>query len=203
MTSSILTEDSTKLHGEVNQIMQQRFALTTFAVGIFGVMIAWGLPKSQPTEGATLDNIAYIVSCAVNIVLGVLFALHLCLKLYARVLTTYLEGTPSSQWEIIWAKWRGRRYKYIGYSTPQTCVFVLLGVLSTLYPTIVGLAYGLRHNQPFLVCAIVLGSIYVLSAIFLGTRYRFKKLEELFRRQWESLLPPSSDSAAPIGPEQK
>jgi hypothetical protein len=38
-------EDERKLHNEINQIVNQRFILTTLALTLFGVLIAWMVPK--------------------------------------------------------------------------------------------------------------------------------------------------------------
>lgn len=197
MMPSISKEDTSKLHAEVNQIMQQRFALATFAVGIFGAMLAWGLPV-KPIKGATIDSISYLVSCTLNAVLAGLFILHLFLKLYARVLTTYLsviksllKDAPNSNttdWETDWGMWRKEGYTYFGYTWPQVGVFVILVLMSTLYPVAVAWAYGLKLNTNwFAHTTHIVGGVECLLMICLGV-YQVKGQEPRCEKHWQSVI---------------
>ena len=54
------TEDR-KLHSEVNQIVNQRFQLATIAITIFGVVVAWLLPRQTPVAGTPLGAFTFAV----------------------------------------------------------------------------------------------------------------------------------------------
>jgi hypothetical protein len=136
--------DVEKIHLEVNQIMNQRFVLTTFAVTVFGAIVAWLLQKT-PMPGGPVGTFVCAVSMVSTVFLFTMSWLHLCLKKYARVLTTYLRVSKQSGWEVDWAEYRiGKHFTYTGYQYPQTWVLALLGVLAGGYPIGILLLYSLR-----------------------------------------------------------
>lgn len=187
-------EDLRKLHQEVNQIVQQRFLLTTVAIGVFGAMMAWAFPKGDPKPDTLVPLLTYLVCISLLFVLATLFSLHLCLKLFLRVLTTYLAETSASVWEIHWAAWRKKGKKYMGYSKPQTVVFLALGLLALLYPVFIGVAYHLRQERFWMGMTSVAGVLYLLVAILFGLYYSMEGSELVYRERWREVL---SDTSKP------
>ncbi|MCU0916382.1 MAG: hypothetical protein MUC88_17735, partial [Planctomycetes bacterium] len=53
------TEDTRKLHAEVNQIVNERLLLTILAVTVFGTMIAWLIPRNPPESKTSVGMFAY------------------------------------------------------------------------------------------------------------------------------------------------
>jgi len=138
-------EDVIKLHQEVNQIMQERLAVTTSAVLAFAAIISWSLTR-LPANGARPDTgFFYSIGIGLNFVLGALLFLNLSLKRYARVLTTYLRVTKASVWEEHWAAFHGAKASYMSYTFPQVCVFLFLVLISTSVPCLIALS----HNHSF------------------------------------------------------
>lgn len=181
-------EDLRKLHQEVNQIVQQRFFLTTVAIGVFGAIMAWAFPRAPLPTGSTVPVLTYMVCISLFVVLATLFALHLCLKLFLRVLTSYLSETSGSVWEIHWAKWRRKGNKYIGYSRPQTVVFVGLGLLTLCYPVFIGHAYQVEQDRFWMGMTGVAGVLYILGAILFGLYYGMEGSELVYRDRWKEIL---------------
>jgi hypothetical protein len=84
-------EDKRKLHAEVNQIVNQRILITTFSVTVFGVMIAWMIPKSAPQPNPNIEVFVYIGSIILSLTLMVLFLLSVYLTYMLRIFTSYLN----------------------------------------------------------------------------------------------------------------
>jgi hypothetical protein len=181
-------EDLRKLHQEVNQIVQQRFFLTTVAIGVFGAIMAWAFPRVSVPSGSTVPVLTYLVCISLLVVLATLFSLHLCLKLYLRVLTAYLVETSGSVWEVHWAAWRKRRNKYVGYTKPQTFVFLGLGLLTVLYPFFIGVGYQLHQDKYWITVTLMAGCIYVAVAALLGLYYGMEGTELVYRARWKEVL---------------
>jgi len=99
--------------------MNQRFITTTTAVALFGVavpvlgQIILSIVAANPDHN--VGKLSYTVTFVLNLVLGSLFSLHVVLKKYARVLTTYLDVSGLSKWEKHWAAYR-RDHAHVGYS---------------------------------------------------------------------------------------
>jgi hypothetical protein len=61
-------EDERKLHAEINQIVNQRFILTTLALTIFGILIVLMVPKDTPISGAN-GEFPFAVSVILSLLL--------------------------------------------------------------------------------------------------------------------------------------
>lgn len=194
-------EDLRKLHQEVNQIVQQRFTLTTVAVGVFGVMIAWAFPKTLPAAGTPVPSFTYVACISLLLVLLVLFALHLSLKLFLRVLTAYLLESNLSRWEGHWATWRNEGKSYMGYSKPQTAVFVFLGLLTWSYPHLIGCAYQMQQDAHWMTVTNYVGGAYFLGTILFGMIYGMKGSEAVYRQYWSKILRESKEKSLPASSE--
>lgn len=136
-------EDLRKIHAEVNQLVNQRFLLTTLAITVFGVVVAWFIPKSPMHPG---DRVGGLTLGGSVLLLALLFLLYFhshLLRGMLRVFTSYLVETKSSGWEQDWAAYRADK-KHWAYTKPQTLVFMVLGVLAILFPVFLAVLYSLQ-----------------------------------------------------------
>ena len=182
--------DITKIHAEINQINNQRFLLTTAAITVFGVMITIIMSKPLPTSGSNLDPFVFIGSVLLLSVLMVLYIYNYILQRIVKVYTTYLIVTGVSSFEQDWRFFRldrGRNFSSI-YIRTYSSVFLLLGMITLIYPFLVSLVYGLYMG-------ISLGLVFHLSFAFLYFLViglvcickRFSNHEETFLENWERL----------------
>ena len=79
------TEDKSKIHNEINQIVNQRFILTTFAVTVFGVIIVWLLPGEKLVTGSIMDSLTFIGSGVLLWLLFIIFVLGVVLRFFLRI----------------------------------------------------------------------------------------------------------------------
>jgi hypothetical protein len=179
-------EDLRKINLEVNQIVNQRFILTTLAISIFGVVLSIFIPREAPT-GSDVGAFTYVGSIILLSVLLALFIYSYLLKRTLRVMTTYLIVTDRSSWEKDWQRFRNGGKKYPGYTRPHSFVFLFLGIVSAIYPYIISLSYGLTL-RPFEGLAIQIAFVvaYFLVIVFLGLS-NGKDHEKDYRKRWEDM----------------
>ena len=180
-------EDLRKVHNEVNQIMHQRFLVTTAAITVFGIMIAWSFPRTAEAvdEQRILSTCA--VSVSLNLVLAALSWLNISLRRYSRVLTTYLVVANMSGWEADWEKHRRfLKFRHTDYNKPQSLVFLLLGVLATLYPFFVTGVSGLEYPSRLAVGSVVAAGLLelILAGVSLSKRIEG---ESDAKDQWQAV----------------
>jgi len=178
-------EDLGKLHSEVNQIVNQRFILTTFAVTIFGIMLAWVIPKVPPEPSSDLGWFPFLVSILTMVVLSLLFSLMHALLIMLRIFSSYLITTESSDWEKDWLEYR--KSPYFDYTKAQSVVFLVLGPLAASTPFFLKLAYNL-NLAPLkgALTTIVLAIIYVVYIYILGFN-DLGSMEKASLDRWEGL----------------
>src|SRR6266851_4269777 len=181
-------EDREKIHNEVNQIMNQRFVLTTFALTVFGAISAWLLPKTQPSADGGVGRFVYAASIGLSFVVFWMYWLHHSLKKYPRVLTTYLQMSKGSGWESDWTDYRlVKHFSYTGYQHPQTVLFTFLGLLALAYPLGVKWWYSLCF-KPW--TGLIFGLIFGVANVSYIAVTGFRKpnaYEGLIRSRWEEL----------------
>ena len=179
-------EDKRKIHSEVNQIVNQRLSLTILSVTVFGAMLAWLTPKNPPTPTSGVGSFAYIGALLLVIVLFALFLLTHHLSYMLRIFTTYLDETGSSYWEKDWALFRSR-FQYMGYTKPQSIIFLVLGTAAAGYPLLLSAAYSLTLEPIWgtFICIIV-GILYFVFVYGMGILGWFAKESEI-RRKWKEL----------------
>ncbi len=129
--------DLRKLHLEVNQIVQQRFYLTTIAVLIFGTVCGWAassVSKDKPID----PNFAMMVEFLLISILSGLYAYFMLLLGMMRILTVYIKEKYDSPWETEWEEYRSQKgsRQYKGYSKAGTLVFSMLGIMSLCFFTV-------------------------------------------------------------------
>jgi hypothetical protein len=180
-------EDIRKLHSEVNQIVNQRLTVTTLSVTVFAVIIAWLIPRDSVGIATEVGLFRFAAVILLIVVLFSLFLLTHHLSAMLRLITTYLEITDASIWEKDWSTYR-KQYRYIGYTIPQAMIFLLLGVLSTVFPLLLGLAYKIKLEPlGYAILCFGLGCLYIIGVIGMGF-WRWGAKEDQFKEQWQKLL---------------
>lgn len=179
-------EDKQKIHSEVNQIVNQRILLTILSVTIFGAMVAWLIPKTSPSQAASVGGFVYIASVLLTVVIFALFLLSHHLTNMLRLFTTYLVETGSSNWENDWSSYRDK-FGYFGYTKPQSLVFLILGALSAGFPFLLWAAYPIT-SEPRVGAVVdaIIGILYLVFVFGIGLRGWFAKESDM-RRRWKEL----------------
>ena len=182
---NIPIEDQRKIHAEINQIVNQRFLLTTLAVSIFGAFAAFAVPKQGGTPASDL-GLAYTAAMLLFAVFGLLYFASHSLRGYLRVLTTYLAASKSSTWERHWETYR--KGGHFAYTKTQALFFAVLGALVAAYPFMV--EWQLNHNFTCrweYVAVTVLFAIYELVILVAGFSSS-TSAESKCRARWETIL---------------
>ncbi len=133
----VAENDLRKLHSEVNQIVQQRYYLTTIALVIFGTICGWAtsaLGKDKPIDW----RFVFLAEALLIALLSGLYAYFMLLLGMMRILTVYITEKYDSPWERDWKKYRDEKdsRQYLGYSKAGTYIFQILGGLSLCFFTV-------------------------------------------------------------------
>jgi hypothetical protein len=134
-------EDQRKLHAEINQINQQRLILSTLALTVFGLVIAWMLPKQYPISIKRIGGFEYSVSVLLSWLLFALFVLSYTLRTMLRVASLYLIETGASGWEADIADFR-KEHGYVGHTKPQAALFISLILAAAAFPFLLAWIYS-------------------------------------------------------------
>jgi len=192
--------DLTKLHAEINQLVNQRFLLTTLAVTVFGASAGWILQKNRSGE-IDVGWFTYGASLLLLFVLAGLFLLHQRLLSQMRIFTTYLLVTKASPWEEHWEKYRQHcegktripMFREHEYTDAQRLVFLLLGFGVFLIPVVVKFGFGLRWNPwEGWVSAFSAVAVYLLCLV---ASYFREPDEKHLKSCWEEALQLKSQTA--------
>jgi uncharacterized membrane protein len=136
--SHVDQEDCRKLHAEVTQMVSQRFQLTTAAIVAFSAISGW---LTSAVEINDRDTFLFVesVSLLLMAILGMLFYYFHSLLGPMRIFTTYLAVKHGSEWERDWKDYRTDPVTkvYTGYSAAGKALFLILGLLSLVYPQVV------------------------------------------------------------------
>jgi hypothetical protein len=179
-------DDVRKLSTEITQIVHQRFLVTTTAITIFGVVIAWMLPQVPHTVGGPVGPIIYALAVLLEVLLFALYLWGHILKIVMRTFTTYLMVTGKSGWEADWEEYR--KVKYCGYTKMQTLIFIILEVITGVLPFLLGLFFSLNYFDPmpgFILCSI-LGVVFVLVIWLIGY-HKLWDQEDRAKHRWTEL----------------
>lgn len=132
-------DDVRKLHAESTQILNQQHLITAAAITTFGVVIAWHLPDME--GGAPLDSPFVLHGSFLLLgLLALLFLWSSALTGIVRMYSEYLVMHGQSGWEADWRDYR-RRFRPLGHAGVQGVVFMVLGVLTAVFPIYL---YGVR-----------------------------------------------------------
>jgi len=178
-------EDERKIHSEINQIVNQRITITTLAVTIFGVVIAWVIPSKNELDKIDIIEFTFFATYLLVVILFFLFLLTHHLTYMLRLLTSYLIETKKSYWEIDWDLYRNK-FKYWGYTKPIAVIFLLLGFISLLTPFFISSVFDLQFECYFGFISAFLGIVYIVIVVGMGFCKWFAK-ETKFRKRWEEL----------------
>jgi hypothetical protein len=185
-------EDKRKLHAEATQITNQRFLLNTAAVTLFGVVLAWLIPKDSPPPGQSFMRTAYAASILLSAILSVLFYLSHCFRLLLRTYSAYLIARHASRWEVDWQKYRSAGY--YSYTKSQATLFIFLGVLTALTPVGVTELYSLSFEPVLgLIVSAVANLLYLAFVGYLGFSGYIDRKERTFEERWRQLLSEGSN----------
>lgn len=185
MSLSPNKEDVRKIHAEINQIVNQRFLITTFAITIFGIIASWMIPKNTPDVGSNIGAFTFAASILLIIMLFILFLLSHFLKGMLRILTTYLLVSGESNWERDWKEYRKKGHW--AYTIPQTGVFLGLGFLSTIFPFVLAYVYSLKLEPVSgFWLDILFGVVYFLLVWVIG-KCKLMNNETEVKESWEEL----------------
>lgn len=160
-------EDIRKIHNEINQIVNQRYLITTAAVTVFGLFVSMLIPKDIPAPNQDLGGVLTSGTILLIITLLILFLYSSFLKGMLRTLTSYLMETNSSNWELDWSKYR--KLGYFGYTKAQTIIFMVLGILAFIFPICLGIIYkqNIAH-VPGMIVLVIIEVIYLILIILIG-----------------------------------
>jgi hypothetical protein len=178
-------EDLRKVSSEINQIVNQRFLITTLAITMFGVMIAWMIPKTTPILGDPIGGITFALAMLLSLLLCGLYLWSHFLKRTLRVFTTYLIETNSSNWEIDWQSFR--QESHFTYTKAQTIVFLLLNVVAFVYPFLFSSIFSLKVEpvSGAIFCAMT-GTITTIMMYLIGFHGLFDS-ENKAASRWRAL----------------
>ena len=155
-------QDLGKIHSEVNQLVNQRFVLTTVAITVFGVIVAWLIPKTPPLAETSLGWFTIAGAVLLLVLLFLLYLFTHLLRGMLRVFTTYLVVTGTSGWEKDWERFCEN--KYWAYTKPQSVVFMVLGLCAGIICPLLVMTYSLQWEP--LVGFFVLGVVLLLYELF-------------------------------------
>ncbi|MCH5146247.1 hypothetical protein JMF94_14280 [Desulfovibrio sp. UIB00] len=142
--SIVTTEDIRKIHAEINQLVNQRFLITTLSVTISGVLLTMQIPRDAPVAGSELGAFRYMLSYLSSVLILFLFLLCHFIKGMHRICTTYLCVMNKSKWESDWDIFREK--PYYGYTKPQAIIFMLLIAVMTSFPILFGFVCDLNFK---------------------------------------------------------
>jgi hypothetical protein len=179
------TEDQRKLHAEINQINHQQFLLTTTALTLFGLIIAWVVPK-QPTN-VVIGPFEFSAATLLSLLIFALFMHGQFLRGKLRTYTTYLVVTGGSHWEEDFGKYlrAGGNRQWWGYS--ELYAYMTNVFLSMLFPFLLCLMYrGKIESQGIWLIDVIVG-IAVLPIIYFMGRRGWGRPDDKISRTWEQL----------------
>jgi len=179
-------EDIRKIHAEITQIVNQRLRLTTFAITLFGGILAWVIPKDAPKH-SPLGAVTIYATLLLTVVLFALYLFGHVLRSMLRTFTTYLVATKSSPWEQDWERYRSNGYT--GYTKAQTLIFLMLGILSTSSPWALSKVFELQVDPTHLKFEAIAGLGYVGLVTMMGF-FGVPDTERRAKDKWKRLQKP-------------
>jgi hypothetical protein len=168
-----------KLHGEINNYMNQQYTLYVTAVTLVGAVIAWVSP--QPSQfSSNSGGVAYLAFAALSVFLTLIAILEARLTIAAAICASYLRLAYKSDWERDIEHFRSISKNQIGISTREAFYFIL-GVIVAFWPVVLNLIspspITLSH---FFLTHVFAALAYFFSVFFLipwGVRMRQLEIE--------------------------
>jgi hypothetical protein len=188
--------DCQKLHNEINQTINQKFTITTLAITIFGLIVAFMLEKfySSPLENfkgvpysvGNMDGALYGASILLLLVLSILFCYIVLLRRKVLCYAIYLDLTGASNWEHDWKNFKKLK-KGISNTGYQAVIFLALGILAYSIPVLLSLISqtGFVPIRDFYISTVIFIFYFVLIFL-LGIGLIKSKRNEL-ETQWKKV----------------
>src|SRR5574341_188955 len=179
--------DLQKIHNEINQIVNQRFVITTVAIAFFGVIVTLMNPKNNQIVDS--ENVAFIFIASILLTLSLLFffSYSYWLKRQLRIFTTYLLVKKISNWE----RW------YLGYTKPQAIFFLFLGFISFLLPFIFMWVYSVGCTVQILLLSVVntfIFAVYFFLIYVMGFTKKWDNEPEA-KKRWDKIIQESDKTS--------
>ena len=175
--------DVSRLHAEINQIVNQRFVLTTLAITVFAAAIVWMIPKDiQPAPGPV--TFPFMMS---TILSSLLFAIYLwshLLKHVMRIWTEYLIAAGKSKWEVDWSAYRATRY--FAYTKASTIMFLLLLAIGNAFPFLLAWGDNFTVASGAAVMSSVSGCVAALLIYLMGFHNLFDT-DKKIKKKWKEV----------------
>lgn len=178
--TKVSESDLQKLHSEVNQIVTQRFSLTTLAVIVFATICGWAsssFGKDKPITAGFVTLVDVLILCS----LLVIFLYFVLLLGQMRIFTVYIIEKYQSPWETDWQEYRklDGSNEYWGYSKAGRLIFQTLGILSTGFLFILWrIGQESMFPIPHIFWYPLVGLFLYIIVVQLVTKYRHKLLNE-------------------------
>lgn len=179
------TEDKRKLHAEINQIMNQRFLLTTAAITVFGAFSAFMIPKAPSHPGPVVGHLLLGGTGFLLLFLLLLFLWNRFLSVMQTTPAWYLIHKEASRWEGDFRAFRSANPLSIGKI--QTYVFLALGVLSTGWSFVVALALGITLDPGWVLAVVCIAVCYFFLVNGFGLRRWFRD-DIKISAKWQAIL---------------
>ena len=173
--------DASKLHAEINQLRNQEFLITSFALAFF----AGSISEIAQEPG---------LSIALLVVLAALFLWYYALCALRTRISVYLEVTNLSKWEGDYRTFADI-VTFPSQRTVSTIFFGVLGLLGTAIPSVRFLGVASADFPMGLLVAIVASLLaYLVFVSVLGLR-SYAAHRDYFKSQWEKALARSVSGA--------
>jgi hypothetical protein len=181
------TEDQRKLHAEVNQILNQRFLVTTAAITVFGVFTSLIIPKDpSPQNVAILGRLVFAGAAFLQLFLLLLFAWNRSLANLQSNIAIYLVVNRASKWEVDWRKFHPQR-GVLTTGLIQHGVFLALGVLTVLLPIVISMACSLPLEPGWVLFELAVAALYFVGVFGFGLK-QWLRNEQQIENQWRTVL---------------
>lgn len=129
--------DISKIHSEINQILNQRYNLIAVTITIFGFfLVALTQKDKYKLEVPFVSNVFVIAFFFLTILITLNYLTRILTRQF-YLLRTYLRYKKYSEWESDYAKFRDyekdkMKISSFGYSESQRFLYVLMGLLIIL-----------------------------------------------------------------------
>lgn len=181
-------EDVRKLHGEVNQYINQRFLVAMTAITVSGVALGWMIQQaiSMPSQPRASELI-YSLALVLLAVLTVLFLVSLSIKKRIIVIASYLRVTGVSTWEQEYKRCGNQlpRLQGSGQKRVMTVIFSSLSILGCI--AAFGLNIMMGEWLPDIVVLPI--ALAVLTVGYVGFVFsiddELRSLSDRFDEDWE------------------
>jgi len=192
---NLTSEDQSKINSEVNQILNQRFTLSTATFTIFAAFSAV-LIQFRPAKGA-VEVYVLGITAVILALIGLFFAQSYFLRQLHRTYGTYLRLAGGSTWETDFNSYR--TLGYFAYTKAETILYAVVTVVATSYPFFIAFLDG-RDLSLIAATSMLLTSGIFLVIFMLGVGFFnwFDRGIEVAAKWSHVLSFPSGEMRVPI-----